>query len=55
MILLEMMLEVVIGVMVMEVDKVADEVTNMEVDKVTNMMAEFAQMKVAPPSSKISN
>ena len=30
-----MMLEVVIGVLVMEVDKVADEVT----DKVTNMMA----------------
>ena len=28
-------------VLVMEVDKVADEVTNMEVDKVTNMMAEF--------------
>ena len=55
MILREMMLEVVIGVMVMEVDKVADEVTNMEVDKVTNMMAEFALMKVAPPSSKISN
>ena len=42
MILLEMMLEVVIGVLVMEVNKVADEVTNMEVDKVTNMMAEFA-------------
>ena len=41
MILLEMMFEMVIGVMVMEVDKVADEVTNMEVDKVTNMMAEF--------------
>ena len=40
--MLEMMLEGVIGVMVMEVDKVADEVTNMEVDKVTNMMAEFA-------------
>ena len=37
MILLEMMLEVAIGVMVMEVDKVADEVTNMEVDKVTDM------------------
>ena len=54
MLLLEMMLEVVIGVLVMEVDKVADEVTNMEVDKVTNMMAEFALMKVAPPSSKIS-
>ena len=35
------MLEVVIGVMVMEVDKVADEVTNMEVDKVTNMMAKI--------------
>ena len=28
--------------MVMKVDKVADEVTNMKVDKVTNMMAEFA-------------
>ena len=41
MILLEMMLEVVIGVMVMEVDKVADEVTDMEVDKVTNMVAEI--------------
>ena len=36
MILMEMMLEVVIGVLVMEVDKVADEVTDMEVDKVTN-------------------
>ena len=35
--LLEMMLEVVIGVMVMEVDKMADEVTDMEVDKVTDM------------------
>ena len=41
-ILIEMMLEVLIGVLVMEVDKVADEVINMEVDKVTNMMAEFA-------------
>ena len=30
MILLEMMLELVIGVMVMEVDKMADEVTDME-------------------------
>ena len=50
-----MMLEVLIGVLVMEVDKVTDEVTNMEVDKVTNMMAEFALMKVAPASSKISN
>ena len=37
MILREMMLEVMIGVMVMEVDKVADEVTDMEVDKVTDM------------------
>ncbi len=36
-----MMLEVLIGVLVMEVDKVTDEVTNMEVDKVINMMAEF--------------
>ena len=33
----------------------ADEVTNMEVDKVADMVAEFALMKVAPPSSKISN
>ena len=31
MILLEMMLEAVIGVMVMEVDKVADEVTDMKI------------------------
>ena len=38
MILLEMLLEVVIGVMVMEVDKVADEVTDMEVDKVTDII-----------------
>ena len=37
MILMEMMLEVVIGVLVMEVDKVADEVTNMEVDKVADI------------------
>ena len=41
MILMEMMLEVVIGVLVMEVDKVANEVTNMEVDKVTNTMAKI--------------
>ena len=33
MILLEMILELVIGVMVMEVDKMADEVTNMEVTR----------------------
>ena len=33
MILIEMMLEVVIGVLVMEVGKVADEVTDMEIDK----------------------
>ena len=32
-----MMLEVVIGVLVMEVGKVADEVTDMEVDKVADM------------------
>ena len=37
MILLEMMLEGVIGVLVMEVDKVADKVTDMEVDKVADM------------------
>ena len=38
MILLEMMLEVVIGVLVMEVDKVADEVTDMELDKVACLL-----------------
>ena len=37
MILREIMLEVVIGVLVMEVDQVADEVTDMEVDKVADM------------------
>ena len=37
MILLEMVLKVVIGVMVMDVDKMADEVTDMEVVKVTDM------------------
>ena len=37
MILRVMMLEVMIGVMVMEVDKMADEVTDMEVYKVTDM------------------
>ena len=36
-----MMLEAVIGLLVMEVDKVADEVTDMEVDKVTNMTAKI--------------
>ena len=36
---MEMMLELAMD---MEVDKVAGEVTNMEVDKVTNMMVEFA-------------
>ena len=40
-IFMEMMLEVLIWVLVMEVKKVADEVTNMEVDKVTNMMAKI--------------
>ena len=37
MILMEVMLEVAIGVLVMEVGKVADEVTDMEVDKVADM------------------
>ena len=31
----------VIGVLIIEVDKVADEVTDMEVDKVTSMMAKI--------------
>ena len=53
--MMELVLQVLIGVLVMVVKKVADEVTNMEVDKVTNMMAEFALMKVAPPCRKISN
>ena len=61
MILMEMMLEVVIGVLVMEVDKVADEVTNMDVDKVTNMMAKITWwsnlklIKVGPPDGQIFN
>ena len=37
MIFMEMMLELVIEVTVMEVDKMADEVTDMEVYKVTDM------------------
>ena len=37
MILLEMRLEVVIGMLVMEVDKVANKVTDMEVVKVADM------------------
>ena len=45
--MMEMMLEVLIGMLVMEVKKVANEVTN--------MMAEFALMKVASPCRKISN
>ena len=40
MILLEMMLELVIGVMVMEVDKMVDEVTDMEVNKVTGAIGD---------------
>ena len=38
MILLEMMLEVVIGVLVMEVD---NEMTDMEVDKVADMVLKY--------------
>ena len=41
MILMEMMLEVVIGVLVMEVDKVADMVVNMKVDKVADMLVKI--------------
>ena len=41
MILMEMMLEVVIGVLVMEVGKVADEVTDMEVDKVVDEVTDM--------------
>ena len=37
MILMGIMLGVVIGVLVMEVNKVAGEMTDMEVDKVTDM------------------
>jgi hypothetical protein len=39
-----MMLEVLNGVMVMKVDKVADEVTDMEVDKVTDMKIPFEDL-----------
>ena len=38
-ILMEMMLDVVMGVMDMEVDKVANIMVNMEVDKVANEVA----------------
>ena len=61
MILMEMMLDVVIGVLVMQVDKVADEVTNMDVDKLTNMMAKITWwsnlklIKVGSPYGRISN
>ena len=44
MILLEMKLEVVIGVLVIEVDKMADEanmVVNMKVDKVADMLVKI--------------
>ena len=41
MILLETMLEVVIGVLVMKVDKVADMVVNMKVDKVADMLVKI--------------
>ena len=40
MIRMKMMLEVVIGVMVMEVDKMADQVTDMEVNKVTGAIGD---------------
>ena len=43
---MEMMLGVFIGVLVIEVDKVADEETNMEVDKLIH---------VAPPVGQIFN
>ena len=41
MILMEVMLEVVIGVLVMKVDKVADMVVNMKVDKVADMLVKI--------------
>ena len=45
MILMEMMIEVVIGALVMEVDNVADEVAdmvvNIEVDKVADMLVKI--------------
>ena len=39
------LIKMMIGVLVMEVDKVADKVTNMEVDKVT-MMADQPMMNL---------
>ena len=41
MILMEMMLEVVIGVLVMEVDKVADMVVKVKVDKVADILVKI--------------
>ena len=46
MILLEMMLEVVIGVLVVEVGNVADKVTNMEVEKVADMKIPIEDLTV---------
>ena len=40
MIIMEMMLDVAIGVMDMEVDKVANIMVNMEVDKVADELAD---------------
>ena len=47
MILLEMVLKVVIGVMVMEVDKMADEVTT--------WWPNLQLIQLLPPSDQISN
>ena len=44
-----MILMVLELVMDMEVDKVADEVTNMEVDRVTNMMAKITNEDLDVP------
>ena len=44
MILMEMMFEVVIGVLVMEVDMVANDMADMGVDKVADMVVKILLM-----------
>ena len=49
------MLDVVIGVLVIEVDKVADELADMEVDKVVDMVLKIPDEGFADVSLKFDN
>ena len=54
MILMEVMLEVVIGGLVMKVDKVADMVVNMKVDKVADMLVTLSTSILVTSSANLS-